>query len=269
MEILNRYYDNSLENIGNSNSFVWYGPRWAQAATAPGKLYKMYSNEGGIRVPCVVRYPPLFPAGQLIKAFASVMDITPTLLQFAGVEHPVSRDKSSGMYQDREVYGLRGNSWLPFFHQLGARLGRDAKSPAVINGTSSWSHHGEKNAEEMAIYGPEEFAGWELYGRAALRMGPYKIVFGTESDFGKNRWELYDVVKDPGETIDLAENDPEKLKDMIAAWDRYVKETGTVWGIPIAPPGASWQGTPADSVGGDPIAETRAWTAVGNDEMLS
>lgn len=32
-DVLDRYYDNSLENIGEYNSFVWYGPRWAQAAT--------------------------------------------------------------------------------------------------------------------------------------------------------------------------------------------------------------------------------------------
>ena len=33
MAVINRYYDNSLDNIGEHNSFVWYGPRWAQAAT--------------------------------------------------------------------------------------------------------------------------------------------------------------------------------------------------------------------------------------------
>lgn len=36
-DVLDRYYDNSLDNIGEYNSFVWYGPRWAQAAT--GTLY--------------------------------------------------------------------------------------------------------------------------------------------------------------------------------------------------------------------------------------
>ena len=32
-DIINAYYDNSLENIGEKDSFVWYGPRWASAAT--------------------------------------------------------------------------------------------------------------------------------------------------------------------------------------------------------------------------------------------
>lgn len=51
MKILRRYYDNSFENIGHATSYVWYGTRWAQASTAPSRLYKMYSTEGGIKVP--------------------------------------------------------------------------------------------------------------------------------------------------------------------------------------------------------------------------
>ena len=33
MAVIRKYYDNSLDNIGEHDSFVWYGPRWAQAAT--------------------------------------------------------------------------------------------------------------------------------------------------------------------------------------------------------------------------------------------
>lgn len=76
--ILKRYYNNQLDNIGNHDSFVWYGPRWAQAATAPSRLYKMYSTEGGIRVPMVVRYPPAWRKQEIVKAFATCMDIAPT-----------------------------------------------------------------------------------------------------------------------------------------------------------------------------------------------
>jgi arylsulfatase A-like enzyme len=46
-----RYYDNSFDNIGHGDSYVWYGSRWAQASTAPSRLYKAFSTEGGIRVP--------------------------------------------------------------------------------------------------------------------------------------------------------------------------------------------------------------------------
>lgn len=37
---LKKYYNNHIDNLGNGDSFIWYGPRWAQAATAPSRLYK-------------------------------------------------------------------------------------------------------------------------------------------------------------------------------------------------------------------------------------
>lgn len=33
MKVIRKYYNNSLDNVGEYDSFVWYGPRWAQAAT--------------------------------------------------------------------------------------------------------------------------------------------------------------------------------------------------------------------------------------------
>ncbi len=90
MAVINKYYDNSLDNIGQHNSFVWYGPRWAQASTgelpilkyprmridmakAPSRLYKMYSTEGGIRVPLILSYPPWTKSesvsGKIVDAF--------------------------------------------------------------------------------------------------------------------------------------------------------------------------------------------------------
>ncbi|CAK7199488.1 hypothetical protein SEUCBS139899_002168 [Sporothrix eucalyptigena] len=241
MGVLHRYYNNQLDNIGNHDSFVWYGPRWAQAATAPSRLYKMYSTEGGIRVPMVVRYPPAWPANKIVPAFATVMDIVPTFLAMAGVTHPAS-NKSKGIYKGREVYPVRGTSWVPFLEN-GAAGGIDA------------------------IHGDDEFTGWELFGRAALRKGTWKIVNMPEDAFGKNRWELFDLSVDPGETNDLAESQPEKLSELLKAWDQYIMETGTVWGEPIIGEMA-WGDLPEDSVGGDPLAQTRNWMAVGDNEAV-
>ena len=39
-QLVDKYYNNSFENLGNKDTFVNYGPRWAQAATAPSRLYK-------------------------------------------------------------------------------------------------------------------------------------------------------------------------------------------------------------------------------------
>ena len=33
VSIIDEFYDNSLENMGNADSWVWYGPRWAYGGT--------------------------------------------------------------------------------------------------------------------------------------------------------------------------------------------------------------------------------------------
>jgi hypothetical protein len=62
------------------------------------------------------------------------------------------------------------------------------------------------------------------------------------------RWELFDLAVDPGETNDLAESQPEKLKEMLNGWDQYVVETGTVWGEPVRGE-IAWGNMPEGSVG--------------------
>lgn len=44
--------------------------------------------EGGIRVPCIVRYPPRIPAGQTSDAFLTSLELVPTLLNLCGVQPP-------------------------------------------------------------------------------------------------------------------------------------------------------------------------------------
>jgi arylsulfatase A-like enzyme len=108
---LKKYYNNSLENPGNGDSFIWYGPRWAQAATAPSRLYKAYTTEGEVRVPCLAKFPEgmcnVIP-DSITNQFVTVMDLASTILEMAGVTHPAPT------YQGREVVPMRGKSILPF-----------------------------------------------------------------------------------------------------------------------------------------------------------
>lgn len=114
MRVISAYYDNSLDNIGNATSFAWYGTRWAQASTAPSRLYKMYTTEGGIKVPFLIHYPKFAKerqGGTIINAFSSVMDLCPTFLDLAGIKHPAS-DGKSGSFRGRDVAPMRGKSWV-------------------------------------------------------------------------------------------------------------------------------------------------------------
>lgn len=75
-------YTRQLENLGERRSFVFIGPEWANATSA-GALYKFTTGEGGLRVPFIMAGPGIAP--QRIDARAFVTDVTPTLLERAGV----------------------------------------------------------------------------------------------------------------------------------------------------------------------------------------
>ncbi|EDY18204.1 sulfatase [Chthoniobacter flavus Ellin428] len=72
-------------------------------------------------------------------------------------------------------------------------------------------------AKDVTI--PRQSIWWQHEGNRALRMGDWKIVASGE----KSPWELYDLSKDRGEQNDLASSQPEKLKELVAEWE---KETG-------------------------------------------
>lgn len=201
MEHLQKYYNNSLENIGKFDSFAWYGPRWAQAATAPMKLFKSFTTEGGIRVPLVAKLPKSYnspeSADGITNLFSTIMDIAPTCLEMAGVKHPAPR------YQGREVVGMRGKSMVPWL-----------------------------TGESQSIHGSEYVEGWEMCGRAAIRKGYWKAVFlpamGKVSAAGTDRWELFNLENDQGETRDLSRQHPAVLEELLKLWDQYVLDTGVV-----------------------------------------
>lgn len=192
VEYIRQNYDNSLENIGRGNSFVWYGPRWAQAATAPSRLYKMFTTEGGIRVVAFITYPGFALQRGISTAFSTVMDIAPTILELAGTMHPGST------YQGRPIAGMRGRSLVPY-----------------LNGLTT------------TVHGADQATGWELFGRRAIRQGDWKAVFIPPPN-GPGTWQLYNLNSDRGETRDLAADDCATLAHLLRLWDEYVAQTGVV-----------------------------------------
>ena len=68
---------------------------------------------------------------------------------------------------------------------------------------------------------PDDYAmGWELFGRRALLQGSWKLVWLWEP-YGRERWALYDLAHDPGETNDLSTQNLQKLKELLSLWDDY------------------------------------------------
>jgi arylsulfatase A-like enzyme len=193
LEHFQKYYDNSVDNIGRATSYCWYGPLWAQAGTAPSRLHKWFSTEGGIRVPFILSKTGLARSAGIEKAFGTVMDLAPTILELAGAK---SHD---GEYQGRKVEKMRGVSWAKWL----------------------------RCPEQKNIHADDYEVGWELMGSAAYRKGYWKVNW-VHPPKGPGKWQLYDLSNDISEINDLAETHPDKLAELVALWERYAKEVGVV-----------------------------------------
>ena len=116
---------------------------------------------------------------------------TPTLLEFAGVDYP---DK----YKGRQLEPMRGRSMV-----------------SLLDGT------------KKAVYTESEYVGGEMAGGKWMRQGDLKAV-KVPKPYGTDRWQLFNVIKDPGESNDLSKSMPDKLNELKAAWDDYAEEVGVI-----------------------------------------
>jgi arylsulfatase A-like enzyme len=57
----------------------------------PLRGFKGQTWEGGMRMPCLVRWPGTIPGGKTLGVVATMMDIMPTLASFAGAAAPLDR----------------------------------------------------------------------------------------------------------------------------------------------------------------------------------
>jgi arylsulfatase/uncharacterized sulfatase len=84
--------------------------------------------------------------------------------------------------------------------------------------------------EAERIYAPADTVGYELAGHAALFQGDYKIVY-NRSPLGDDRWQLFNILEDPGESHDLARELPQRFQRMLSAYERYA-QTNKVLPVP-------------------------------------
>jgi arylsulfatase A-like enzyme len=194
LHAMNSFAEDGHNSLGRKGTYAEYGALWAQVSMAPFRVYKGWTAEGGIRSPLIVSGPGVQGAGGLNKqATLHVMDIAPTLLELAGVEHPST-------YKGRELAPIQGKSWV-------GMLEGKTQSPRT----------------------PDDWLGWELFGNRAIRQGDWKISWLFEP-LGTDDWQLFNLSDDPGEEYDLSAEFPEKRTELIARWDEYVQMNGVIIG---------------------------------------
>ena len=74
---------------------------------------------------------------------------------------------------------------------------------------------------------------WEHESNRAIRDGQWKLVAKANQP-----WELYDMAADRTETHNLAERQPDKVKELAARWDAWAARANVL-------PLGGWRGQPA------------------------
>jgi arylsulfatase A len=157
-------------------------------SNAPLRAGKSTLYEGGIRVPLIVRYPNVVPAGTVCKTPTSNIDFYPTLCQLAGIR-PNSKQHIGGV------------SILPLLKNPNYQLKRQA---------FYWHYPLDK----------PHFLGGRSSG--AVRQGDWKLI----EYFDTGEKELYNLADDISEKNNLANTNPEKVAELHGLLKAWRKEVG-------------------------------------------
>jgi len=172
-----------VDDIGGPHSHSNYPWGWSQAGNTPFRWYKQNTHEGGVHVPLVMHWPAGGLEGGAVRhQFHHVNDIVPTLYELIGVQAP---DEYRGLDQ----MPVTGTSMA---YTLAAP---DEPSRKSVQYFEMLGHRG--------IYAD----GW----KAVTRHQP-----GTP--FDDDVWELYHVATDASECHDLAQEQPDRLQELVDLW---------------------------------------------------
>lgn len=188
------------------------------SSSLPHRGSKWSSLEGGTSVPGIFHFPGVIPAGIESGEMVTAMDLLPTLCAACGI------------------------NWK-----------KEAIGKQIVDGINLWNVIlGESGAK-----GRTELLYWHGMGQFhAIRLGDFKLFFDRQSAVtgtgtkrktpaqaekikafsNGNAPLLFNVTKDPGETTDLSEKYPDKVKELKALADKRIKEIKTGKILPIHKP---------------------------------
>jgi arylsulfatase A-like enzyme len=188
---LQENYSDEYAEMGKVNSYISYGPQWAEAGSSPFKYYKGFTTEGGMNSPMIIAGPGVENIGNINDSFLTLLDLAPTFFELAGVDYP-------NQWNGKAVKPLIGKSLIP-----------------LLSGKSNSIH------DSTYVFGLEHG------GYAMIRKGDWKIL-NIERPFLVENFQLINLKIDLAEQIDLKESYPEKYQEMLAEWESFSKEVGVV-----------------------------------------
>ena len=178
-----------IDDLGGPDAHNHYPWGWAWAGNTPLKRWKRETHEGGVTDPLIVSWPARARTrrGEVRHQYVHAIDVMPTLLD-------VDRHRAAGRARRRRAAPAR-------------------RAPASA-----------PRSTDAAAPSPRPTQYYEMLGCRAIYHDGWKAVtfhpmvgFAYDGSdptlpFDEDVWELYHVAEDFSETVDLAAEEPERLR---------------------------------------------------------
>jgi uncharacterized sulfatase len=205
--------------IFTSDNGPWYGGSTGGLRGMKGRTW-----EGGLRVPMIARMPGVIPPGVVNHEPAASIDIFPTICTLAGAPIPKDRIidgidlmpmlKDSGAPSPHEaIYGMQGSNLATI---------RSGKWKLLVRNPGLPRFH-RLSPEEKAQYvdprGPDGVTILAPYEQAKVYQHP-----GLTSGVEPSSMMLFDLEADRAEQYDVADQHPEVVERLLAAFRKTEAE---------------------------------------------
>jgi uncharacterized sulfatase len=223
---------------------------------------KRWASESGLREPLIIRWPGVVAPGQERRELVHLMDLAPTMLEVCGIgvpEHMHGRPflSASGEPLDPNAYVYGGRDRMDEQEDL-SRTVRDERYRYIRH------HHPDRSFMPYHHYA-DHLGTWQELRRLAFeeagqlgrghvpdRLTPLQRSLVAAS---KASEELYDVTRDPHETVNLAGDPAHRgaLERLRAALDDWTTRYGDLGLVPERELLESWRPGGRPQVTADPV----------------
>jgi arylsulfatase A-like enzyme len=219
-----------LREMGiEKNTIVWYTSdngglvhEFSGGRAMKGSIY-----EGGLRIPSIIEWPEKLTP-RVCRVPMSTSSMYPTLMNIASAKIPDARPLDGRDQYENIVSDVKNPGFLSmgFWHLY--MQGDNTRSDQVIKELMEAQQkgapdpHSDRVLKNVLDFPERRSRG--LVGHAAWNDWPWKL-HRIEMKQGEVVIELYDLQKDPMEETNLAEQEPEKVKQMqeqLEKWQRSV-----------------------------------------------
>ena len=226
----------AIDDLGGPKYFNHYAWGWTHAGNTPFRRWKRETYRGGTADPFIVCWPKGIKAkGEVRTQYAHAIDMVPTVLDALGIDAPPQ---------------IRGVTQSPI-QGLSLKSSFDDPQAPALHVTQYFEMLGHRSLYHDGWRAVCPWPGTSFSESGRQFGAPIDYDLLTELD--AKGWELYNLKEDFCETINLADQERERLIAMIGMW--YV-EAGKYNVLPI------------DSRGTLRFADERPEIAVGRDRYV-